>query len=91
MFSTLWQTTLQREVAPEMLSRVSAYEWLGTVASAPVGYAIVGPLARVLGVPGTLWLSVGVLVAITVPGLVMPSVTGLRASHPDNRPPAYTP
>ena len=91
VFSTLWQTTLQREVAPEMLSRVSAYEWLGTVASAPVGYAIVGPLARVLGVPGTLWLSVGVLVAITVPGLVMPSVTGLRASHPDNRPPAYTP
>ncbi len=29
VFGTLWTTTMQREIPPEVLSRVSAYDWFG--------------------------------------------------------------
>jgi hypothetical protein len=78
-FGALRATTIQREVAPEMLSRVGAYDWFGTVAAAPIGYAIVGVLAGAISVTGTLWLAAGVMVAVTVPCLALPAVSGLRA------------
>jgi MFS family permease len=44
-FNTLWETTLQRHVAPDRLSRVSAYDYLGSFIANPLGYALMGPLA----------------------------------------------
>jgi predicted MFS family arabinose efflux permease len=78
LFATLWDTTLQREVPAHVLSRVSAYEWLGSIAGFPLGYAIVGPLALVFGVHGALWLSVAVLLAATMVVVAMPSVRSVR-------------
>jgi hypothetical protein len=49
IFSTLWETTLQPEVPREVLSRVSAYDWFGSVAFVPFGYLIAAPLASLLG------------------------------------------
>ena len=57
--SVLWATALQQHVAPESLSRVSAYDWLGSVAFMPVGYALVGPLADRIGTATMLWLAAG--------------------------------
>lgn len=57
VFGTLWDTTLQQHVPAEALSRVSAYDWLGSVALIPLGYALTGPLAGTLGTSGTLWLA----------------------------------
>jgi MFS family permease len=51
---TLWETTLQRNVPPEALSRVSAYDWMGSTALRPLGLAIVGPIAEAVGVKETL-------------------------------------
>ncbi len=42
VFDTQWQTTMQREVPSEVLSRVSAYDWFGSLVFLPLGYAIVG-------------------------------------------------
>ena len=49
-----------------MLSRVSAWDAIGSLVLIPAGYAIVGPLADAIGIDETLWLCAGiVLVAIT--------------------------
>jgi predicted MFS family arabinose efflux permease len=55
VFNTLWETTLQRHVPPQALSRVSAYDWFGSLTFQPIGFAIVGPLAAGLGMAATLW------------------------------------
>ncbi|MGH9065784.1 MAG: MFS transporter [Acidimicrobiales bacterium] len=81
-FGTLWDTTMQRQVPAASLSRVSSYDWFGSVALLPVGYAVVGPLAVLLGVSGALWLAAAWLVASSLVVLAVPSVRGLRAVDP---------
>ncbi|MGH7911270.1 MAG: MFS transporter [Candidatus Dormibacteraceae bacterium] len=50
IFDTVWETTLQREVPRAVLSRVSAYDWFGSIAFLPIGFAIAGPLASRFGI-----------------------------------------
>src|SRR5436190_5386896 len=49
VFSVLWETTVQREIPSRLLSRVSSYDWLGSVSLAPIGIAVAGPLAIAVG------------------------------------------
>ena len=57
-----WETALAYHVPPNALSRVSAYDWMGSLALVPVGFLVAGPLANgfgpreVLGVGGVLGL-----------------------------------
>ncbi len=44
-----WETALARQIPAGLLSRVSAYDWMGSLALLPVGYLIAGPLANALG------------------------------------------
>ena len=37
IFATLWDTTMQRTIPAAILSRVSAYDWFGSVAFVPLG------------------------------------------------------
>jgi predicted MFS family arabinose efflux permease len=48
-FYVLWITTLQQQIPKESLSRVMAYDVLGSLSLAPIGIAIAGPLAEVIG------------------------------------------
>jgi hypothetical protein len=45
VFSVNWVTTMQQEIPPAILSRVSTYDALGSYALAPLGTLIAGPLA----------------------------------------------
>lgn len=56
LWSSLWSTAMQREVPREVLSRVSAFDAMGTMMFRPVGLAIAGPLSVLLGIPHTLQL-----------------------------------
>lgn len=78
VFETAWTTSLQQHVEPEALSRVSAYDWFGSVATLPVGYAIIGPLSEALGNSGALWLAAGVWVVASAVVMAVPSVRHLR-------------
>jgi MFS family permease len=49
LFEVWWETALVRHIPPRALSRVSAYDWLGSLALLPVGFAVAGPLAAALG------------------------------------------
>lgn len=45
----LWETALAQHIPPSALSRVSAYDWMGSLALLPLGYVLAGPLASALG------------------------------------------
>jgi hypothetical protein len=55
IFNTLWETTLQRHVPDASLSRVSAYDWFGSLLMQPLGFALVGPAVVLFGQSGWLW------------------------------------
>jgi hypothetical protein len=77
VFGALWATTLQQQVPPAVLSRVSAYDWLGGAALAPVGFVVAGPVAGVLGVSTALWLGAGWTVVGSSVVLALPSIRKL--------------
>jgi energy-converting hydrogenase Eha subunit A len=49
VFATLWSTALQHNVPPEVLGRVSSWDFLGSFASLPLGMALTGPLVTGTG------------------------------------------
>ena len=55
--NNLWETTQQRHVPPERLSRVSSYDWFGSLAAVPVGMLLWGPIADAIGVSTALWIA----------------------------------
>ncbi len=44
-----WETALAHHIPPRALSRVSAWDWMGSLALLPLGYAVAGPLAAAFG------------------------------------------
>ena len=44
-FGAVWQTTLQQHVPEEALSRVSAWDWMGSFAFMPLGFVLAGPVS----------------------------------------------
>jgi MFS family permease len=76
--NTLWETALQRHIPTEALSRVSAYDWFGSLAFTPIGYALAGPLGARIGVAPTLWI-VAAFFALSAPCIAaLPSMRGVR-------------
>jgi Transmembrane secretion effector len=49
LFGIWWDTALAERVPPHTLSRVSAYDWMGSLALLPIGYLLAGPLGDALG------------------------------------------
>jgi len=75
VFSVLWLTTLQQKVPAEMLSRVSAYDHLGSIALAPLGIVTAGILYESLGYRTTLILAA---LAIIIPTALVLTVRDVR-------------
>ena len=75
----LWFTVFQREIPERAQSRVSSYDALGSFVLMPLGMAFVGPVAAVIGVDQTIWLSVAIFVAAATVIAAMPSVRAIRA------------
>jgi predicted MFS family arabinose efflux permease len=67
IFVTAWETALQNHIPREMLARVGAWNWLGTIGGMPVGYALTGPVVDAVGTRATL---VGVACAAFMLSLV---------------------
>lgn len=79
LFTAIWQTTLQSHVPSEQLSRLSSYDWMGSIALLPVGYLVAGFIGVALGSRGGL-LSAGVVVLVaTFAVALVPSVRHLKS------------
>jgi MFS family permease len=81
--NTLWTTTLQARVPRDSISRVSAYDWLGSLIFQPIGYIVAGPLAMLIGVRATLALGAVVIAGSALVMLAVPSVRTLERRTED--------
>jgi len=77
-FGVLWDTAMQQQIPAGMLSRLYSYDMLGSLALMPVGYALAGPIAELLGVRATLWSAAAVTAAATLPVLLVRDVRTLE-------------
>ena len=82
VFGTQWDTTMQREIPPSLLSRVSAYDWSGSFLFLPIGMVLIGPLAHNVGTTTALVGSAALMSTIVAVVLSVPSVTSLDAWSP---------
>ncbi len=78
VFNTLWETALQQNVPAAALSRVSAYDWFGSLLCQPIGLALAGVVAGAIGMSSTLWIAAGVTTAATAAMLASRSVRQLK-------------
>ena len=78
--NAVWESALQRHIHPHALSRVSAYDWFGSFAFAPVGFAIWGPIADGVGIGAALWISGVLSVASTAMLLCVRDVRRVRVA-----------
>ena len=79
MFGVLWYTTLQKSVPSEMLSRVSAYDHLGSIALAPLGIVVGGWLYEIIGPRETLLIAAAAVIVPTALVLCVRDVRQKRA------------
>ena len=74
MFDVAWDTAIAERIPPHAISRVSAFDWMGSLALLPIGYLLAGPLAAAFGAVevmvagGVIGLLVA-LVALATPGV----------------------
>lgn len=78
--TSVWESTLQRQIPAGSLSRVSSYDWFGSFAFYPLGMALWGPLAAVVGVDTALWLAFSLMVSLAAVLLTLPDTRALRRS-----------
>ncbi|MBG0827312.1 MFS transporter [Planomonospora sp. ID67723] len=77
-WSVMWATSIQTQVPPEALNRVTAYEVGGSTVAVPIGQAIAGPVAALVGSREVLAVSSAVAVGGCLCLLLIPAVRGLR-------------
>ena len=79
---TLYVTAFQRNIPEHALSRISSYDWFGSVALNPIGYALIGPVAAAIGTQETLVIAgiLNVIVCLSV--VLVPSVRAIRMDGP---------
>jgi predicted MFS family arabinose efflux permease len=75
---SVWESTLQRLIPAESLSRVVSYDWFGSLAFRPVGLAIWGPVAGLIGISTSLWLAFGLMIALVAALVAVPDTRRLR-------------
>jgi MFS family permease len=80
IFGVLWNTTMQREIPAESLSRVSSYDALGSLMFGPIGLLVAGPVAIVAGPRIALIGCAAIVVLASLAALLSPGVRGLRVS-----------
>jgi MFS family permease len=79
---SVWESTLQRQVPDASLSRISSYDWFGSLAFYPLGLAIWGPIAAAIGTTQSLWLSFGLALLSTIALLSVPDIRRLSMGAP---------
>lgn len=76
---TVWESSMQRHVEARLLSRVSAYDWLGSLVFEPIGLAIWGPVAAATSTGTALWIAFGLGVTSLFAPLLVRAVRELPA------------
>jgi MFS family permease len=78
VFAVFWDTTMQQQIPEHMLSRVYAYDALGSICLVPLGLAVIGPLADAIGTEAALYGAAALIVGATLPVFAVRDVRELR-------------
>lgn len=78
--NVFYETVVQREIPPERLSRVSSFDWAVSIVIMPIGLALAGPVAEVIGRDATLVIGAVLVAGSASIGMTVPSVRSLRAA-----------
>jgi MFS family permease len=81
LLTVIWQTTMQREIPPSSLSRVSSYDALGSLLLGPVGLVLAGPVSIAIGTHRALLVCAGIMAATMVFAVSFPGIRNLRAPY----------
>jgi hypothetical protein len=78
----LWLTAMQQHLPGDSLSRVSSYDWLGSLALRPVGYMSAAALAAAIGSTTTFVIAAALIAVTRIGGLCLPDVRALASRTP---------
>ncbi|MFE2524119.1 MFS transporter [Streptomyces sp. NPDC059382] len=74
VFGVNWMTTMHQEIPEEKFSRVSAYDWFGSVSMLPLATALAGPVESAVGRTSALWGCAALVILGTGLVLLVPDV-----------------
>jgi hypothetical protein len=80
--NNMFETTLQREVPRDLLSRVDSFTWLVALSLLPVGQALAGPLSNAVGTDTVLVGAAALVVVSCAAGIATPSVRAITRATP---------
>ena len=73
-----WFTVFQQQVPEHARARVSSYDALGSFVLVPLGTALAGPIASLIGIEATLILGASTMLAMNLIVIAQPSVRAVR-------------
>jgi MFS family permease len=79
---SLLETTITRQVTPDLRSRVGSFRALGSQVAQPIGFAAAGGIIAGIGLGGIMWLAVAAVFANVALVLGTPSVRAMDDSAP---------
>jgi MFS family permease len=89
LVNVLWETTLQEQIPSEALSRVSAFDWMGSLAFYPLGMIIAGPISAVIGVAGSFGVAASATLGSAVLQISLPDIRRVHRRVIPVRPPSH--
>ncbi|QKV91235.1 MFS transporter [Streptomyces sp. NA02950] len=82
VFGVSWMTALHQEIPEDKLSRVLAYDMLGSIAFLPMAMSLAGPVESAVGRTASLWGCSALILLLTLAVLTVPDVRRLRRREP---------
>ncbi|MFD3806579.1 MFS transporter [Streptomyces sp. NPDC058611] len=88
VFGVNWMTTMHQEIPEDKFSRVSAYDWFGSLSMTPLATALAGPAESAFGRSPALWGCAALVLLPTAAVLLVPDVRRItRKAGPASPPP----
>ncbi len=81
-WGVMWATSVQTQVAPDVLNRIHAYDVAGSLAMMPFGQALAGPAATVLGADNVLLVAGVMTLFVCTSLLLVPAIRNLLRVDP---------
>lgn len=83
VFTILWETSLQRSVPLDRLSRVSSYDAAGSFAFMPFGVIALAPAAQLIGITSTLIASTVIVATAAFAALIVTDIRNFVPGLPE--------
>ncbi|MCW2725308.1 MAG: putative major facilitator superfamily transporter [Frankiales bacterium] len=79
----VWETALQERIPEQAQSRVSSFDYLGSLTLMPLGFLIIGPLTHALGTTTTAVVATALTLLVAALVAAGRDVRALPAHHPE--------